>query len=128
MADRYFPNEFPDFVTEAADGRGEERSPAGVHGLLSLPYFRLSDRLLRATLRIKDKARVRAGSGFVGLGGARTPGVRLISPTLSPAAGRGGDVDQGVSGRLPTAPPDGGGSGGGGSIRQIRRRAGRPDI
>ncbi|KAG8092134.1 hypothetical protein GUJ93_ZPchr0012g19767 [Zizania palustris] len=54
MGNRYFPNDLPDFVAEASDG-GEERAPAGVHGLLSIPYPRLSDRLLRAALRLKDK-------------------------------------------------------------------------
>uniref|UniRef100_A0A0E0R0Y3 Uncharacterized protein n=2 Tax=Oryza TaxID=4527 RepID=A0A0E0R0Y3_ORYRU len=46
MADRYFPNDLPDFVAEAPDGG---------RGLLSLPYSSLSERLLRAALRIKDK-------------------------------------------------------------------------
>uniref|UniRef100_A0A0E0M998 Uncharacterized protein n=1 Tax=Oryza punctata TaxID=4537 RepID=A0A0E0M998_ORYPU len=71
MADRYFPNDLPDFVAEAPDGDGS--SPDGVRGLLSLPYSRISDRLLRAALRIKDKA-----CGYLGLG-------------------RGGDVDQGAA-------------------------------
>ncbi|CAL4925684.1 unnamed protein product [Urochloa decumbens] len=58
MADRFFPNDFPDFVAEAEDeapGGGEGHGPAGVRGLLSLPYARLSDRFLRAARRIKDK-------------------------------------------------------------------------
>ncbi|KAL6883514.1 hypothetical protein ACP4OV_010928 [Aristida adscensionis] len=50
MADRFFPNHFPDFVAEASDGDGDR--PAG---LLSLPYPSLSDRFLRAALRLKDK-------------------------------------------------------------------------
>ncbi|XP_025797704.1 lanC-like protein GCL2 isoform X1 [Panicum hallii] len=59
MADRFFPNDFPDFVAEAeaeAPGGGGDR-PAGVRGLLSLPYASLSDRFLRAARRLKDKAR-----------------------------------------------------------------------
>ncbi|KAL6641257.1 hypothetical protein ACP70R_019438 [Stipagrostis hirtigluma subsp. patula] len=55
MADRFFPNDFPDFVAEAGpDGEGG-RPAAGLRGLLSLPYPRLSDRFLRAALRLKDK-------------------------------------------------------------------------
>ncbi|PUZ38442.1 hypothetical protein GQ55_9G197000 [Panicum hallii var. hallii] len=57
MADRFFPNDFPDFVAEAeaeAPGGGGDR-PAGVRGLLSLPYASLSDRFLRAARRLKDK-------------------------------------------------------------------------
>ncbi|XP_044958936.1 lanC-like protein GCL2 isoform X2 [Hordeum vulgare subsp. vulgare] len=53
MADRFFPNDLPDFVAEAPDGGGPPA--AGLRGLLSLPYPRLSDRLLRAALRLKDK-------------------------------------------------------------------------
>ncbi|RCV42307.1 hypothetical protein SEVIR_9G204400v4 [Setaria viridis] len=56
MADRFFPNDFPDFVAEAeAPGGDGDRRPAGVRGLLSLPYARLSDRFLRAARRLKDK-------------------------------------------------------------------------
>ncbi|XP_040384087.1 lanC-like protein GCR2 isoform X1 [Oryza brachyantha] len=46
MADRYFPNDFPDFVAE---------SPDGGPGLLSLPYRVVADRLRAAALRIKDE-------------------------------------------------------------------------
>ncbi|XP_039783750.1 lanC-like protein GCL2 isoform X2 [Panicum virgatum] len=53
MADRFFPNDFPDFVAEAGGGGGDR--PAGLRGLLSLPYARLSDRFLRAARRLKDK-------------------------------------------------------------------------
>ncbi|CAN6282607.1 unnamed protein product [Urochloa humidicola] len=56
MADRFFPNDFPDFVAEAEPpGVGGGHGPVGVRGLLSLPYARLSDRFLRAARRIKDK-------------------------------------------------------------------------
>lgn len=57
MADRFFPNDFPDFVaeSEASDGDGEGHRPAGLRGLLSLPYTRLSDRFVRAARRLKDK-------------------------------------------------------------------------
>jgi hypothetical protein len=59
MADRFFPNDFPDFVaeSEASDGDGEGHRPAGLRGLLSLPYTRLSDRFVRAARRLKDKVR-----------------------------------------------------------------------
>lgn len=56
MADRYFPNDLPDFVAEAPDGG---------RGLLSLPYSSLSERLLRAALRIKDKVRHACASVWV---------------------------------------------------------------
>ncbi|XP_062206011.1 lanC-like protein GCL2 [Phragmites australis] len=54
MADRFFPNDFPDFVAEASDGDGEGVGDKAT-GLISLPYPRLADRLLRAALRLKDK-------------------------------------------------------------------------
>ncbi|KQJ97297.1 lanC-like protein GCR2 isoform X2 [Brachypodium distachyon] len=54
MDDRFFPNELPDFVAEATDADGDPPA-AGLLGLLSLPYPKLSDRLLRAALRLKDK-------------------------------------------------------------------------
>jgi len=57
MADRFFPNDFPDFVAEAEAPGGDGDRPAGLRGLLSLPYARLSDRFLRAARRLKDKAR-----------------------------------------------------------------------
>ncbi|XP_066382116.1 lanC-like protein GCL2 isoform X2 [Miscanthus floridulus] len=61
MADRFFPNDFPDFVAEAeacdgdGDGDGDGHRAAGFRGLLSLPYTRLSDRFVRAARRLKDK-------------------------------------------------------------------------
>jgi hypothetical protein len=55
MADRFFPNDHPDFVAEATDGG--DPPAAGIRGLLSLPYPKLSHRLLHAALRLKDKAR-----------------------------------------------------------------------
>ncbi|TVT97546.1 hypothetical protein EJB05_57209, partial [Eragrostis curvula] len=58
MADRFFPNDFTDFVAEVPDGEGGVDRPAGLRGLLSLPYPKLSDRLLSAALRLKDKARL----------------------------------------------------------------------
>lgn len=54
MADRFFPNDLPNFVAEDPDG---DDPPAGLRGLLSLPYPSLSDRLLRAGLQLKDKVR-----------------------------------------------------------------------
>ncbi|KAL5232370.1 hypothetical protein ABZP36_031146 [Zizania latifolia] len=43
MGGCYFPNDLPDFVAEAPDD-GEESALAGIRGLLSFPYHRLSDR------------------------------------------------------------------------------------
>nr|CAB3499257.1 unnamed protein product [Digitaria exilis] len=60
MADRFFANDFPDFVAEAEaeiPGGDGDRHDAGLRGLLSLPYASLSDRFLRAARRLKDKAR-----------------------------------------------------------------------
>ena len=54
MADRFFPNDLPDFVTETTDDG--DPPAAGIRGLLSLPYPKLSHRLLHAALRLKDKA------------------------------------------------------------------------
>jgi hypothetical protein len=50
MADLFFPNVLP----EAPDG-GEPLA-ASLLGLLSLPYPRLTDRILRAALWLKNKA------------------------------------------------------------------------
>lgn len=55
MADRFIPNDFPDFVAEAEASDGEGHRPAGHRGLLSLPYTRLSDHFVRAARRLKDK-------------------------------------------------------------------------
>ncbi|KAJ1294975.1 hypothetical protein BS78_01G187900 [Paspalum vaginatum] len=57
MADRSFPNDFPDFVaeTEPPGGDGEGHRPTELRALLSLPYNRLSDRFVRAARRLKDK-------------------------------------------------------------------------
>lgn len=55
MADRFIPNDFPDFVAEAEASDGEGHRPAGLRGLLSLPYTRLSDHFVRAARRLKDK-------------------------------------------------------------------------
>jgi hypothetical protein len=90
MADRFFPNDFPDFVAEVPDGEGGVDRPAGLHGLLSLPYRNLSDRFLRAALRLKDKAHLASFPGLV----SRAPGARLIARPASHAGG-GGDVGQG---------------------------------
>jgi hypothetical protein len=57
MADRFIPNDFPDFVAEAEASDGEGHRPAGLRGLLSLPYTRLSDHFVRAARRLKDKVR-----------------------------------------------------------------------
>ncbi|KAK3156822.1 hypothetical protein QOZ80_2AG0112440 [Eleusine coracana subsp. coracana] len=55
MAERFFPNDFPDFVAEVPEGEGGVDRPTGLRGLLSLPYSKLSDRFLHAALRLKDK-------------------------------------------------------------------------
>lgn len=61
MADRYFPNELPDFVEEqaaeeaaavvAAAGRGRD----SLTELLRLPYKAFSEKLESAALEIKDR-------------------------------------------------------------------------
>lgn len=59
MADRYFPNDLPSFVTEPA---AEEAAAAAAAGrgsdslteLLHLPYKALSERLKSAALELKD--------------------------------------------------------------------------
>jgi hypothetical protein len=72
MADRFIPNDFPDFVAEAEASDGEGHRPAGLRGLLSLPYTRLSDHFVRAARRLKDKVR---------------PATRpLVSPVAHPPA------------------------------------------
>ncbi|GJN19767.1 hypothetical protein PR202_gb07076 [Eleusine coracana subsp. coracana] len=65
MADRFFPNDFLDFVAEVPEGEGGVDRPAGLRGLLSLPYSKLSDRFLHAALRLKDKACLAPLSGLV---------------------------------------------------------------
>ena len=53
MADRYFPNEMPDFVSEASAPQFDG-SKDSLTNLLSLPYTTLSQRLLRLALDLKD--------------------------------------------------------------------------
>lgn len=63
MADRFFPNEMPDFVpeeeAEGTDKQGEIRTVAqgtqeSLSKLLSLPYSTLSQRLQRAAIDLKE--------------------------------------------------------------------------
>lgn len=79
MADRFFPNDFPDFVAEAPGGDGDRH--AGLRGLLSLPYATLSDRFLRAARRLKDKARTTTPRNSLPFWfpAARPPAARLIA-------------------------------------------------
>jgi hypothetical protein len=90
MADRFVPNDFPDFVAETPDGEGGINRPTGLRGLLSLPYQNLSDQFLRAALRLKDKACLAPSSRLL----SRAPRARLIDQPAS-LAGGGGDVGQG---------------------------------
>ncbi|KAJ1694144.1 hypothetical protein LUZ63_010842 [Rhynchospora breviuscula] len=52
MADRFFPNEMPDFVEET---EGAAATGSSLTRLLSLPYPKLSDKLLKAGLDLKEK-------------------------------------------------------------------------
>ncbi|XP_073001180.1 lanC-like protein GCL2 [Typha latifolia] len=51
MADRFFPNEMPDFVEET-DGAATQ---SNLHNLLCLPYPKVADKFLRAALDLKEK-------------------------------------------------------------------------
>lgn len=93
MADRFFPNDFPDFVAEVPDGEGGVERPAGLRGLLSLPYAKLSDRFLRAALQLKDKAWLAPLSGLLSRARARCS----TDCSAGSPAGGGGDVGQGGS-------------------------------
>ncbi|KAG6528250.1 lanC-like protein GCL2 isoform X2 [Zingiber officinale] len=53
MADRYFPNEMPDFVEEEHEQASISQST--LHGLLRLPYPKLADKFLEAALDLKEK-------------------------------------------------------------------------
>lgn len=55
MADRFFPNDMPDFVAEAPldDSSPSERTEISLTKLLSLPYKTLSDRLKRSAMDLK---------------------------------------------------------------------------
>ncbi|KAK1284278.1 hypothetical protein QJS10_CPB21g00558 [Acorus calamus] len=52
MADRFFPNEMPDFVEESSDQSGSGDS---LLSLLASPYPAASQRFLRSALDLKDK-------------------------------------------------------------------------
>lgn len=59
MADRYFPNVMPDFVTESTTPTQEEQVPLvttqdSLLKLLSMPYPSLSERFKRAALDLKE--------------------------------------------------------------------------
>ncbi|PSR95323.1 LanC-like protein [Actinidia chinensis var. chinensis] len=79
MADRFFPNEMPDFV--------EEKEPLTVASedslmkLLSMPYSSLSERLKRAGLDLKETVVVETW----GLSGRRVRDFTLYSGTLGTA-------------------------------------------
>ncbi|CAN6249463.1 unnamed protein product [Urochloa humidicola] len=57
MADRFFPNDLPGYVEEAAAPAPavEPSSSSSLHTLLSLPYPALADRFLHAALQLKQK-------------------------------------------------------------------------
>ncbi|KAH7844733.1 hypothetical protein Vadar_031101 [Vaccinium darrowii] len=55
MADRFFPNEMPNFVPETpAEQSASERSGDSLTKLLSIPYNSVADRLKRAALDVKE--------------------------------------------------------------------------
>lgn len=55
MADRFFPNEMPDFLPETpAEQSATERSGDSLTKLLSIPYNSVTDRLKRAALDVKE--------------------------------------------------------------------------
>ncbi|PKI54621.1 hypothetical protein CRG98_024972, partial [Punica granatum] len=54
MADRFFPNEMPDFVAEKAAEEEEAAAGDSLGKLLSMPYPLLSERLKRAALDLKE--------------------------------------------------------------------------
>lgn len=53
MADRFFPNEMPNFVVESAVSTGTAGGDS-LTNLLSLPYKSLSDHLKSAALALKE--------------------------------------------------------------------------
>ncbi|OAY72749.1 lanC-like protein GCL2 [Ananas comosus] len=53
MADRFFPNEMPDFVEEEKES--SRAQPSTLLALLSLPYPKLADKLLKAALDLKEQ-------------------------------------------------------------------------
>lgn len=57
MADRFFPNEMPDFVAEAPleESSSSERAKISLTKLLSLPYKTLSDRLKSSAMDLKER-------------------------------------------------------------------------
>ncbi|KAL6651089.1 hypothetical protein ACP70R_010014 [Stipagrostis hirtigluma subsp. patula] len=56
MADRFFPNDMPNYVAEgAAPPPAADGPSSSLHALLSLPYPALADRFLRAALQLKQK-------------------------------------------------------------------------
>ncbi|KAF8704038.1 hypothetical protein HU200_031523 [Digitaria exilis] len=58
MADRFFPNDMPGYVEEAASPAPAANlsSSSSLHTLLSLPYPALADRFLNAALNLNQKA------------------------------------------------------------------------
>ncbi|OVA00559.1 Lanthionine synthetase C-like [Macleaya cordata] len=54
MADRFFPNQMPDFVSETAEEGVAESSGDSLLKLLSLPYSSISEKFKRAALGLKE--------------------------------------------------------------------------
>ena len=55
MADRFFPNEMPDFVAEVAEDESTSgRAKDSLTRLLHLPYKSLSERLQKSALDLKE--------------------------------------------------------------------------
>lgn len=57
MADRFFPNDFPDFVAETTEEGSQTAAGAAdsLSNLVSLPYHKTTERFLRYALDFKDK-------------------------------------------------------------------------
>ena len=58
MADRFFPNEMPDFVEEKDEDSVSVGSEDSLLKLLSMPYSSLSERLKRAGLDLKETVHI----------------------------------------------------------------------
>ncbi|EEF44459.1 lanC-like protein GCL2 isoform X2 [Ricinus communis] len=82
MADRFFPNIMPDFVTEAAAAATEDSSTGdSLMKLLSMPYPSLSQRFQRAGLDLKETIVMETW----GLSGQSVQDFTLYSGTLGSA-------------------------------------------
>lgn len=55
MGDRFFPNEFPDFVAETEEITQTATATDALSKLLSLPYHKTAESFLRRAIDLKDK-------------------------------------------------------------------------